>query len=63
MAVECCQQNQRQHDITGWLVSMRLASVVVPKMLSSFSKADLVHTMKRPTWPPGASCKVQAHCS
>ena len=47
----------------GWcevLVRMLLASVVVPKMLSSFSKADLVHTMNRPTWPPGASCMVHA---
>eukprot|EP00964_Phaeocystis_antarctica_P050403 scaffold29272_cov64-Phaeocystis_antarctica.AAC.3 len=30
--------------------------VIVPKTVSSFSKAPWVHTQKRPRWPPGASC-------
>merc|ERR1719424_1465280 len=30
--------------------------VIVPKTVSSFSKAPCVHTQKRPRWPPGASC-------
>jgi hypothetical protein len=48
-----------QDRVIEWLGrTLLLASVVVPKMLSSFSKADLVHTMNRPTWPPGASCRV-----